>query len=203
MDIQLGTDIIGSDGEKLGVVDSLVVEPRTGEIQAIIVRQGFFFPTDKIIPIDRVSAAESDKVHMNLSKREIEDLTEYMDAEYIWPPAGYYANTGYLWPATPVYSSELLVDEEVHQRSPDAIIISEGTLVVDKNEHDVGRVHDIIADEQGRVSGFKVEEGFFSHHEHYIPAHVIASADDTIIQLSVDKDELDRLARDRQVRPPA
>jgi uncharacterized protein YrrD len=187
--LELGTDIISSDGEKLGTVDSLVVDPHTGKVQSIIVRKGFLFPVDKILPIDMVARVGDEGVTVNVTKHDVDQLAEYMDANYMWPPAGYYGHMGYMWPAAAVYAqdmSDLLVDEQVHERSPDAIIISEGTTVVDKDGDDLGRITELARDDRGRVAGFKVEQGLFRHHEHYIPAHVISAADDHLVRLSVD-----------------
>ena len=193
MNIDLGADIISSDGEKLGVVDSLVIEPNNGSIQAVVVRKGLFFPTDKILPLQMVTGIEGDAVRVNISKDDAEQLTEYMDSAYVMPPAGYYGGYGYMWPAASVYSRDLMVDEQIRERMPDAIILSEGTLVVDKDGDEVGRISEIASDDQSRVTGFKVEEGLFRHHEHYIPAHTVAKADDTVVQLSVDKGTLENV----------
>jgi uncharacterized protein YrrD len=195
VNIDLGADIVGSDGEKLGVVDSLVVDPHDGQIRSIIVRKGLFFPTDRIIPADTVTGVRDGKVHVSITKDDVEQLTEYMDAEYILPPNGYYGGYGYsyMWPETSVYTSDLVVDEQVHERHPGAIILSEGTLVVDKDNDEVGRIVEIARDERGRVAGFKVEEGFFRHHDYYIPAHVVSRADDALVVLSVDKSTLEEV----------
>jgi uncharacterized protein YrrD len=199
MNIDLGADIIGKNGDKLGVVDSLVVEPDTGETQSVIVRKGLFFPTDKIVPIDLVTGVEDGKVHVDLSSDDAAKLTEYMDTEYLWPPAGYYGGYGYMWPAANVYANDMMVDNEVHERNPDALILSEGTLVVDKNGDDLGRVTEVASDEKGRVQGFKVEQGIFRHHEHYIPVTSVDTAADNVVKLRVDKDTLERTTGPRNL----
>lgn len=190
MTIELGADIIGSDGEKLGVVDSLVIDPAGGRERAIIVRKGWFFPTDKIVPIELVDHVEQGKVHVRLSRAEADQMMEYMDADYVMPPAGYYGAGGYMWPATPYVASDLMVDDEVRERMPNAVMLSEGTMVVDKDEDEVGRITEIASDEQGRVQGFRVEQGFFRHHDRYIPANLVETADDVVVRLSVDKASL-------------
>ncbi len=190
MTIELGADIIGSDGEKLGVVDSMVIDPTGGRERAIVVRKGWFFPTDKIVPIDLVDHVEHGKVHVRLSRAEADQMMEYMDADYVMPPAGYYGAGGYMWPATPYVASDLMVDDEIRERMPNAVMLSEGTMVLDKDEDEVGRITEIASDAQGRVQGFRVERGFFRHHDRYIPANLVESADDVVVRLSVDKDSL-------------
>lgn len=191
MDFELGSDIISSDGKKIGVVDSLVIDPKTGEVESLIVRKGLFFPTDRILPATAVAGAERHRVTVNLSEADVENLEEYLDANYVMPPAGFYGAPGYMWPSTTVYNEGLMVDEQVHRRDPSAVILSEGSLVVDANGDEVGRITELESDAQGRVVGFKVEQGLFRHHEHHIPAHFISHADDNIICLTVAKDQLE------------
>lgn len=200
MNIGLGSDIYGNDGEKLGVVDSLVVEPDNGAVRSIVVRKGFFFPTDKILPASAVTGVDEQGVHVNLSKDDVEQLTEYMDTEYVWPPVGYYGSYGYMWPATSVYTAGLLVGDEVKERNPGAIILSEGTLVVDNDNKDVGRITELATDDKGRVVSFKVEEGFFRHHEHDIPANLVDTADDVVVRLKVAKDRLEAITGPEEAR---
>jgi sporulation protein YlmC with PRC-barrel domain len=193
--IDLGMDIVGVDGEKLGVVDSLVMDPKTGEVRSIVLRKGWFFPTDIIIPMQAVTAIDEQQVRVNFGKEDAENMTEYMDADYMTPPAGYFGTSGVFWPVANVYASNssLVVDDQIHERDPDAIILSEGTLVVDQDGEDVGRITELATDERGRVSGFKVEEGLLRHHERYIPAHFIAAADDNLVRLSAGKADLEEL----------
>ncbi|HYI15673.1 MAG TPA: PRC-barrel domain-containing protein [Thermomicrobiales bacterium] len=203
MNIELGSDIYGNDGEKLGVVDSLVVEPDNGAISSVIVRKGLFFPTDKILPASAVTSVDEQGVHVNVSKADVEQLTEYMDAEYVWPPAGYYGSYGshgYMWPATSVYATGLMVDDEIEERHPGSIILSEGTLVVDNDNDDVGRITEMATDDRGRVVGFRVEEGFFRHHEHYIPANLVDTADDVVVRLKVPKERLESITGPEEAR---
>jgi uncharacterized protein YrrD len=204
MKIDLGTDIVSSDGEKIGEVDGLVVDPRTGELRSVILRKGFFFPTDQIIPIESVRDATDERVVVNFTKEDADAMTEYLSDQFLTPPAGYYgAMSGVYWPVAPVYTTSatgagdetnnLLVDDQVEEEMPGAVILTEGTLVVDQDGEDVGRITEIASDERGRVSGFRVEEGFFRHHERYVPAHFIAAADDRVVTLSTTKASLEEL----------
>lgn len=191
--VELGTDIVGSDGKKIGVVDSLVVDPTNGDIHSIVVRKGMFFPTDRILSAHIIEHIDEDAVRVSISSDAAAELPEYIDNEFVWPPAGFYGQVGYMWPATSVYTeaNDLLVDDQIHQRDPNAIILSEGTRVVDRNDDDLGHITELATDDRGRVVGFKVEQGFFRHHERYIPAHFAASSEDRLVRLSIDKESLE------------
>src|SRR5215208_2197503 len=59
--INVGDDVYGSDGDKVGAV---------AEVQSsyIVVEKGFFFPTDYYIPMSAVSTASGGQVSLNVAK---------------------------------------------------------------------------------------------------------------------------------------
>jgi uncharacterized protein (TIGR02271 family) len=59
--INVGDDVYGSDGDKVGTV---------AEVQSsyIVVEKGFFFPTDYYIPTSAIASAGDGQVNLNLAK---------------------------------------------------------------------------------------------------------------------------------------
>jgi uncharacterized protein (TIGR02271 family) len=59
--INVGDDVYGSDGDKVGTV---------AEVQSsyIVVEKGFFFPTDYYIPTSAIASASDGQVNLNLAK---------------------------------------------------------------------------------------------------------------------------------------
>src|ERR687890_1624504 len=59
--INVGDDVYGSDGDKVGTV---------AEVQSsyLVVEKGFFFPTDYYIPMSAVSSAGDGQVTLNVAK---------------------------------------------------------------------------------------------------------------------------------------
>ena len=78
---QVGTDVIGADGEKVGEIDAV-------ERDYFIVRKGFFFPQDHYIPLTAVSSYDADTVYLNVTKDEA------LEQEWTTPPAAGYGATG-------------------------------------------------------------------------------------------------------------
>jgi uncharacterized protein (TIGR02271 family) len=58
-----GTDVIGSDGDKVGKVVA-------AESSYIVVEKGFFFPTDYYIPVSAINNFDGDKVYLTVTKDE-------------------------------------------------------------------------------------------------------------------------------------
>jgi len=56
-----GTDVVGSDGEKVGEVVAV-------HANYVVVEKGFFFPTDYYVPTSAISNFDGDKVYLNVTK---------------------------------------------------------------------------------------------------------------------------------------
>lgn len=69
--ISEGTDVYGSDGEKVGKVDEIVMG-NGGEVRGFLVKSGFIFTKDVRIPIDLVENAGEDRITLNVSGAEAE-----------------------------------------------------------------------------------------------------------------------------------
>jgi hypothetical protein len=59
--INVGDDVYGSDGDKVGTVSKVLPSH-------LVVEKGFFFPTDYYIPMSVVARASGGKVHLNVDK---------------------------------------------------------------------------------------------------------------------------------------
>lgn len=76
-----GTDVVGSDGDKVGKVVA-------AESSYIVVEKGFFFPTDYYIPTNAINNFDGDKVYLTVTKDEAlnqgwdQQLSEPVDTVY-------------------------------------------------------------------------------------------------------------------------
>lgn len=59
--IRKGTDVLGSEGDKVGEVERV-------HNSYFVVQEGFFFPTEQYIPASAVSHIDNDGVHLNVTK---------------------------------------------------------------------------------------------------------------------------------------
>jgi uncharacterized protein YrrD len=72
--ISEGTDVVGSDGEKVGTVDQVVFD-RNGRINGFIVRSGFIFTRDVKVPIDWVAETGQEHIRLNVASDQAEALS--------------------------------------------------------------------------------------------------------------------------------
>ena len=57
MEIKRNAKVTTADGKDVGRVDRVVIDPQSKEVSHLVIRQGFLFTEDKVVPIDLVSAA--------------------------------------------------------------------------------------------------------------------------------------------------
>lgn len=64
-EIDHGWDVFGADGEKIGDVQE--VQP-----SYLVVSKGFFFPTERYVPVSAISDVRDERVYLSVSKDEID-----------------------------------------------------------------------------------------------------------------------------------
>lgn len=72
-----GTDVISSDGEHVGDVERLFVEPDANHTTHFVISQGLLFKDRKLVPAGWVKSIEEDKVHLAVPSKLLEKLPPY------------------------------------------------------------------------------------------------------------------------------
>jgi sporulation protein YlmC with PRC-barrel domain len=65
-----GSAVKNQDGEKVGTVHGLIVDPISGELGQIIVRTGFLSHADFEFPAELIAVVDDDVVHLNVPATE-------------------------------------------------------------------------------------------------------------------------------------
>jgi uncharacterized protein YrrD len=68
-----GSAVKSRDGEKVGTVHGLIVDPISGQVAQIIVRTGFLGRTDIELPTDLIARVDDDVVHLTVPATDVTD----------------------------------------------------------------------------------------------------------------------------------
>jgi len=145
--VREGTEVYGSDGDKVGKV--VAVTDRY-----FVVEKGFFFPNDYYIPLSAVSTYDDGKLYLNVSKDEalnqgwdtqpLDDTSAYATGS----TAGYTAGTG-------TVDTNMTADRSTTATTTDQetlrVPVHEEELTATKRPVDRGAVQvskDVVAEEQ-------------------------------------------------------
>lgn len=90
MRVQLGAAVVCSDGQQVGTVDRLVIDPVTQKLLQLIVRQGRWTTQDRLIDrhfIDGVGV--NGVVRLTIPTDNVNDLPQFYEAQFVTPRASW------------------------------------------------------------------------------------------------------------------
>lgn len=125
-----GTDVVGSDGDKVGKVVA-------AESSYIVVEKGFFFPTDYYIPVSAINNFDGDKVYLTVTKDEA--LNQGWDQQLTTEPLDSTYDTAY---AGSVGSSSVLEGDRLAGVTPTGLADDVDMAATDTTIRDSGIYND-------------------------------------------------------------
>jgi sporulation protein YlmC with PRC-barrel domain len=197
--INVDAKVVGSDGTELGKVGCVVVRPPQFEITDIVVTTGSLLGRDIVVPIDHVTGSNEDHVQLDLLKKQLDGLEDYVEAHYDRPPDDWYATSGMyyagtpaLWPAGSYVGSYIPVPSSVEVNAPAGTVgLHEGMEVESSDGHKVGTIHSIQTDSTSEdVTALVVKHGMFFSSDTVIPVTEIADTRDARVVLRLSRDEV-------------
>jgi sporulation protein YlmC with PRC-barrel domain len=207
MDVTIGAEVRGSDG-KLGDVHRVIVDARTGHVTDLVVKHGFLFGNERVVPLSSVTKVENGVVYLDTDKEAFERFHGFADDRYRAPDPDYVGPPGY-------DNTEFLLDEVTsigvasygqvepplgypggEQVSPDDMqrpVIRQGSAVLDVNGEKIGEVSELSLDPDGGAPRhLSVKHGLLFKHEIELPLAWVREIGDDGVLLSVTKAELER-----------
>lgn len=212
MQFQEGAHVFTADGEQVGTVDRVVLDPKTNEVSHIVVREGWLFAEDKLVPITAIDRAAGERIELKSDVENFDELPLFQEAHYVTPgeipedrqPDGeasqlyWYPPAGAAWSGyyTSYYGYPL--SPYVHymeQNIPEGTVgLKEGAQVVSLDGHNVGRVERVFTnDELHRATHLLITEGWFFQEKRLIPVDWVVAVGEYEIRLSVKANTLEQV----------
>jgi uncharacterized protein YrrD len=219
MDIRLGMRVFTSDGQHIGSVDRVILEPDSREVFGIIAHKGPFFTEDRIIEVGFIERVVDDAIQLRIARDKADELPRFVEHDFVvptpeqlrtipYPVDGGVSGAGatmlpLLWrstykghdfkPASRFFLESTPVDEpavEILSNLPDdALVVDRGTEVISKDGIRIGTVDDVIVVD-GVMSGFLVRAGVFHHQDLSVPVQMIDSITPEHIRLTVSAEDV-------------
>jgi len=83
MQFKENTPVYAADGEDVGTIDRVVLDPQTNEVSHIVVRQGWLFTEDKVVPTDLIDRATENQVRLRTDAGKLDDLPRFEETYYL------------------------------------------------------------------------------------------------------------------------
>jgi uncharacterized protein YrrD len=194
--INEGADVYTDDGERVGSVDRVVVDPLTKDVSHIVVRKGFLFPEDKVIPVQLIATANEQRAVLE-PDATVAELPPFIESHYLPLPDDYYQSRGgriagplmFYTPYafnTPVLPAAIPVarDRNIPERT---VALEAGAPVTSTDGDYIGRFEEILMTESGIATYLVLETGRHGHHRKAIPMNWIDAVDDESIRVGVPR----------------
>lgn len=211
MQLKRDAKVVTMDGDDVGRVDRVVIDPGTRDISHLIIRQGWLFKEDKVLKYDLIDSATETEVRLRASRHDLEldPLPPYQETYFV--PARN-ADSGFAAPLyyyplgvnpgpvgqPDVYLDPTFVASEKSNIPAESVALKEGARVVSADDEHVGDVDQIITNsDTGRATHFVVESGLLNKEHRYIPYHWVTLVTENEVRLAVSADVI-RSLRDQQ-----
>ncbi|MBA3871683.1 MAG: DUF2171 domain-containing protein [Anaerolineae bacterium] len=214
MQFKQGANVSTYDGKSVGSMDRVVLNPKTKEVTHIVVRKGFLFSEDKIIPLDLVASATEDKVTLRQDATDLDKLSPFEEVHYVpldetearaaeypagwampfyWnqPLAGSLSYPDY----AQAYVNQQPYRSETEKNIPeDTVALKEGARVISDDDQHVGNVDRVFTQsENDRASHFLISAGLIFKDHKLVPTTWIHDIQEDEVHLNVSAATLKNL----------
>lgn len=191
MEYREGVPVYAPDGQQVGKVDHVVVDPVSRSVTHIVIRQGRLLPEDKLVEVGQISTAGEEKVVL---AAEPESLPLFEETHYVPLDEATREQWGVdlvplLWGGWRTGGGTFLdMAQRTERHIPEGeVAIAEGARVEDLNGEHVGRVRELITEAgSGRLTHLVVEAGhLWGKHTKAIPIGWVSGFGETHVTLAV------------------
>jgi uncharacterized protein YrrD len=204
-----GADVYSAQGDKLGTLSSVIIDPNTREVTHLVVEKGLLFNTNKIIPIDQVNPQNEGMIILTSSEQDLKEFDDFeedhfvsldeaenpeagVEYSYWYPPPNYAAwRTGMqmVFPPVPTYAVRTT------QNIPDGTVaLEEGARVESADNKQVGTIEQLIVEtENNHVTHMVISAGLLFKERKLIPVNWISTIGEQEVRLSVNARTLEKL----------
>jgi sporulation protein YlmC with PRC-barrel domain len=203
LNFRKNASVITADGQRVGHIDRVVIDPKTKRVTQIVIRHGLFFPDDRIAPIQMVEEATEETIRLREHLGELQALPKFEQKDYVTvddssdqdatepfaQPLYWYPGVATGLPGTP--EAATLADPG---QTPGTIALREGAKVTDENGKDVGRVELVLMDSGSKqATHILITKGLLSKERKLIPTFWVRDFADDEIHLAAPASVLEKL----------
>ena len=210
MRIDKGEQVLTADGEVVGDVERVVLDPKTKEVTHIVVTESRLFNEDRVIPISMVESSNDNTMKLRKAPIDFDAFPIYEETHYVpmskkdLPDSRWKIHENFsLFPYPPLTGismdnqgefQDLLVKETVENIPEGSLALCEGALVRDVDGKPFGKAERVLTDAEGNhITHFIVSRGFIFKKRILVPYEWAMSITEDEIRLAMGPTILNNL----------
>lgn len=217
MPVSLGTHVISSDGQDVGVVKFMVLDSFNARVKSVVVERGLLIHHDVEIPVGHLRFVEPDAVQTTYTKDELLAMPEFDEDRFTapenitdaygnthtepmnWPmmPPGLASPTAYGAMNYPLATDPVPTAGEAEAMEAARItarenaVIKPGADVITRGGTKLGEMHSATIDlNSERLIEISVRSGYFNPDESVIPGAAVESAETGTLYLNLEAESV-------------
>lgn len=217
MRIKKDAKVVSVDGDDIGHVHRVVIDPKTKEISHLVIKAGFW-SEDKVMPINLIERSTEDEIILQADV-DPKDLSPYLETHYMpvdreelsqeydpgdyappfyWYPSwstGRYAAGGLYGIYPPTYYVPY-TNRSTKKNIPDnTIALDEGSDVYASDGQYVGVIDEVMVDpDTDRATHFVISKGVLRKTKKLVPANWIDVVEEELVKLNVSSHTIEKLS---------
>jgi sporulation protein YlmC with PRC-barrel domain len=211
MRYNLNAEVLSYDGRKVGELQHIVIDPHTHKVSHLIVRKGFLFKSDKVLPQSLVASTTGQEINLYQFEGTLDDMPDYEEINYVMAgdytfdqdendssmrPLFVYPPLGQPLGVYPIFP-RMLQQPVVEKNIPlDKVAIQDGARIIALHGDDLGEIMEIITDpitDQATDIVIQDPDG----QRKRIPINWVKDLQENSIQLIVDANLVEHLPEHR------
>lgn len=206
MEFRIDTEVFSNEGNKVGILDRVVIDPKTKDITRLIVSEGFLRTGARVVPMSSVQSVIEGSIVLQQDDDEFGSLPEFEETQYIevdedeapgWERALYSYPPLPAWGQTdpvPQLPSHPYVRRTERNIPEDLIALEEGAQVISSDGQKIGSVESIRISSDDQATHIVISDGVILKKWKLIPTHWISQIHEDAICLTVGSRLMDRLS---------
>jgi sporulation protein YlmC with PRC-barrel domain len=216
-----GAAVLSVDGNEVGTLYAVVVDPKDEQVTSIVVNTGPHFPTPGFgapnlvdVPIEEMADAEEGKVVLRCTTQALSGMPSYVDRKFAWaasppPPASDASKTDNassdrLWEIGALIGASLgrgLVGipiplETFRKAQFERHILNDAAVWREEPHEKIGEIERVLIDEDDdEIQALVIRRGFFFEDAVILPADYVTEILDGVVRVQMSDGEIDRLER--------
>jgi len=199
MEFCQNASVFTTNGDKVGHLDRVVVDPENKAITHIVVTKGFIFKEDKVIPIGLIADAAGERINLRENAGDIDALPRFEEKQYVrlddggQPPVVSQPLAG-MPGAVASAPRERYVKRIEHHIPEGTVALKEGAKVVTSDGKEVAHVESVVAQaEAEHASHLILTGGLLSKERKLVPITWFKILGEGEVELTVEPQQVQEL----------
>ena len=202
MQLMQGVKVNTLDGQDMGHIDRVVIDPQTKAITHVVVRKGSLFARDKVIPIDLIDSADKESVLLGQKADDLPEFPDFEEEHFVlaneeWKDSPSWATdaAALLWYPPleagplgqyPNYPEPVAYSQTERNIPPGTIPLKEDAKVISEDGRHVGNIERIVtATWADRATHLIISGGLVLKDRRLIPIDWVTNVSEDEVHLAV------------------